>query len=175
MNKWLLLIVALPGYNIIPLQAQTLVTEMGPIMYFNSLDSTKSAILNRVARRCNCILRFIDSTHLVHLKLDLAISTDTIVYQLGYDNLYGNYFTLPDTAARTVAGMIYADAGLYIKVRDTVINETHILQLLTYGIGNYKGVKKRGEEGIPFDATFISQLFRQKPSPRIRRVLQYCR
>ena len=55
------------------LQAQTMVSEMGPVMYYNSLDSARGATLNRIALRAYCVLQVSDTTHIIHLKLDLDL------------------------------------------------------------------------------------------------------
>jgi len=89
MYTWVLILAILAGFSS-PVQSKILVSERGPLVYFNSMDSIRSVELNKIAARCYIVLELIDSTHSIQLKQDLVSSIDTTYYQLGYDNLYGN-------------------------------------------------------------------------------------
>lgn len=140
---------------------------MGPVMYFNSLDTALGARLDNIARRCYCFLQYLDSSRSIHLKLDVAVSTDTTYYQVRYDNLYGDYSSYTDTTRP--AAKMYSEAGLYVKGRDSTINSNRILLLLAYGIGHYKDLKKGVQCNEPPDA-----VSKEKPSLKIRRLMNYC-
>ena len=50
-SGFLLFLIASSGTH-----AQTLVSRMGPVQFFNSLDSAKSATLTKIAGRCYCLV-----------------------------------------------------------------------------------------------------------------------
>ena len=58
--------------------AQTIITEMDKVTYYNSLDTNVSSVYNKVAWLCNCYLRANYPKSPVTIKLDIEISKDTV-------------------------------------------------------------------------------------------------
>ncbi len=133
--------------------AQTIITEMDKVTYYNSLDTSVSSVYNKVASLCNCYLRANYPKSLVLVKLDMEISKDTVYYQVGYDNLYGNSGFPDSTGASQTTGVnIYFDTGLRIKACDTAINKENILKLLDYGVQHYEELKTMRAEVLAMAA-----------------------
>lgn len=186
MHKVLLLIVM-----VVPVlkssTAQTIVTEMGKVTYYNSLDTSVSSVYNKVAWLCNCYLRANYPKSPILVKLDMEISKDTIYYQVGYDNLYGNS-GFPDStgSGQSPGGNIYFDTGLRIKACDTAINKENILKLLDYGIQHYEELKTIRAEVLAMaadardrhcsvdDGTMKDILTKRTPR-KILDAIRYCR
>lgn len=156
------------------LQAQTMVTDMGTIMYYNSLDSAKSAILNRIAARAYCLLQFEDSAGTIHLKLDLDLSRDSTYYFLSYDNLAGTAANLTDSALATAPKMD-GDLGLYIRARDSTLDEDKILRLIDYGVRNYAELKCIRLGAPPLGLEQIAAIFQKKITPKMQRWIKHCK
>ncbi len=133
---------------------------MGPVQFFNSLDSAKSATLTKLAGRCYCLLQLLDSTHSRQLKLDLdqnsAVkdsvgSRDSVFYVLDFNNLEGNYIA-PDSAGSSL-DLQSETPGIYIKARDSVLRSDIILRLLDYGVAAFHrtATAKKGRCGLRSD------------------------
>src|SRR5689334_700385 len=98
MRKLLLIIVPIVSVGL-RAHAQVIVTEMDRVTFYNSLDSATGAAFNKIAWLCNCYLLKNYPKSTVPVKLDMELSKDTAVYEVGYDNLYGNT-GFPDTTGQ---------------------------------------------------------------------------
>ncbi len=186
MHKVLLLIVMIvPGLQ--KLAAQTIITEMDKVTYYNSLDTNVSSVYNKVAWLCNCYMRANYPKSPVLVKLDMEISKDTVYYQVGYDNLNGNS-GFPDSAgaSQNPSGAIYFDTGLRIKACDTAINKENILKLLDYGILHYDQLKVMRTEVLAMtpdardrhcsiDAGTMQAILAKRTPAKIKDAIRYCR
>jgi hypothetical protein len=186
MRKLLLIIV-----TVIPVvlhtTAQTIITEMDKVTYYNSLDTSISAGFNKIAWLCNCyILKNYPKTT-IPIKLDMEISKDTMYYEVGYDNLYGNA-GFPDTtgSGQNPADKIYFDTGLRIKACDTAPNKEYILKLLDYGLQHYEELKTMRTEALlmlpgarprhcSVDEGTLQAVLTKRTSLKIKEALRYCR
>jgi hypothetical protein len=169
------------------LAAQTVITEMDKVTYYNSLDTTVSAVYNQVAWLCDCYMQKNYPKKTVPVKLDMECSYDTMYYAIGFDNLYGNS-GFPDTSGTGPgpADNVYFDTGLRIKACDTAINKEYILKLLDYGILHYDQLKAMRQEMLAMlpgarpqhcsidDGTMAAILARRTPA-RIKDAIRYCR
>ncbi len=162
--------------------AQTLVSRMGPVQFFNSLDSAKSATLTKLAGRCYCLLQLLDSTHSRQLKLDLdqnsAVkdsvgSRDSVFYVLDFNNLEGNYIA-PDSAGSSL-DLQSETPGIYIKARDSVLRSDIILRLLDYGVRHFTELQLRKRAGVVYDQTFVAAILKQKPTPSFKKAMARCK
>lgn len=200
----------------------TIVSEMGPVMFYNSLDSARSALLNHIARRAYCVLLNEDSSHTIHLKLDLGTRpdsvyrlelaggrhlgkdrvvknvtgmvvpkltdslqvldsalavpsvVDTIGYIIRYDNLEGNAASLSDSALAAGEPEI-SDLGIYIRGRDTIINQEWILRLLDYGIRHIAALRATRAGGPPPEPAEIRRALTQRASAKLKGLMRFCR
>jgi len=186
MRKLLLIIVA-----VIPValhtSAQTIITEMDKVTYYNSLDTSVSAAFNKIAWLCNCyILKNYPRTTL-QVKLDMEVSKDTVYYEVGYDNLYGNS-GFPDTtgSGQNPADKIYFDTGIRIKACDTALNKEYILKLLDYGLQHAEELKTFRAEALmmlpasrprhcSIDDGTMHAVLTKRPSLKIKEAVRYCR
>lgn len=148
-------------------QAQTLISQMGPVRFFNSLDSAKSATLTRIAGKCFCMLQHLDSSHSRQLKLDLAQNTqsgDSVFYFLDFNNLQGDY---SDSLAEA--------PGIYIKARDSVLRSEIILRLVDYGVQHYAEMQNQKKSGNVYSEEFILSFLKQKPSLAFKKAMAKCK
>lgn len=167
--------------------AQTIITEMDKITYYNSLDTSVSATFNKIAWLCNCYLLKNYPKSTIPVKLDMEISKDTAYYEVGFDNLYGNS-GFPDTTGQgeNPADKIYFDTGLRIKACDTVINKEYILKLLDYGLQHYNELKIMRQEALAMalparprhcsiDEGSLRAILARRPALKIKEAIRYCR
>ena len=174
------------------LYAQTVISESGRLLYFNSLDSAQGATLNRFATLTACWLYNFDGRDSFPILLDLrpgADSTDTSSYELGYDNLYGNSLSFPDstqTPTDPTQQPYYLRLGLRIHSTGPRPDPGVLLRLLEYGIAHYKMLMQirslclsEGAGSDPGPLTLVPQdiarILSRPSSPRIRAVLKICR
>lgn len=157
----------------IGVSAQTLVSQMGPVQFFNSLDSAKSATLTKIAGRCFCMMQLIDSTHAMQLKLDLAGSSDSVFYLLDFNNLEGNYIA-PDSTAVSMDSQ-YEIPGIYIKARDSVLRSDIILRLVDYGVRHFSELQQRKRSGLFYDKAFVAAQLKLKPSTGFKKAIARCK
>jgi len=186
MRKLLLIIV-----TVIPVMlhtsAQTIITEMDKVTYYNSLDTSVSAAFNKIAWLCNCYLLKNYPKSTVSIKLDMEISKDTTYYEVGFDNLYGNS-GFPDTTGQgqNPADKIYFDTGLRIKACDTALNKEYILKLLDYGLQHYEELKIVRQETLAMppaarprhcsiDEGSLQAVLTRRSTLKIKEALRYCR
>jgi len=159
------------------LSAQTLITDMGSVRFFNTLDSAKSLRIMALAQRCSCVLRLTDSTHSMLLKLDLETDTnrtDTAFYRLDYNILNGDFTPSADLTAPP-SDSLAEQPGIYIRIRDSVIRDETVIRLVDYGIHHYDELKRNKQNGEVYGNAFVYRLIAQKPSLKHKRVLTYCR
>jgi hypothetical protein len=171
-KKILFLLFACQAAN--PLQAQIMITDMGTVMYYNSLDSAKSAVLNHIASRVFCLLQLGDSTRTIHAKLNLDLSRDTTYYSLAYDNLAGTASTLRDSGL-SVADKPEGDLGISIRARDSVLDQEKILRLIDYGVRNYAYLQATRFGATPPNPELVGAIFQPKITPRLQRWLGRCK
>ena len=160
-----------------PLRAQTLITDMGSVRFFNSMDSAKSVRLMALAHRCACLLWVTDSTHDLRSKLDLDLNTnpaDTSLYRLDYNVLKGDFVPPADTISISTDPSDESP-GIYIKIRDTVIKDETVLRVLDYGIHHYAELKQNKKTGEILGNAFVYRLIAQKPTPKLKRAIAYCK
>src|ERR1700761_1085194 len=146
-----------PGSN---LQAQSLISESGRVIFFNSLDSARGATLSRLASFAACWLYYNDPQDSFPIFLDLrpanALSEsanhptsdsslhaapDTLFPELGYDNLFGNSLSYTDSSAEPTDPSLqryYNRLGLRIRIADSSIDPKILLRLLEYGVTHFK-------------------------------------
>ncbi len=140
---------------------------MGPVRFFNSLDSAKSATLTGIASRCFCMMQFLDTAHSKELKLDLAVDTianDSAFYLLDFNNLQGDY-----------VDSLSEKPGIYIRARDSVLRMDIILRLVDFGIQHYAELEQQKKAGKIYDKEFIDALMKQKPSLGFKKAMARCR
>jgi len=167
--------------------AQTIITEMDKVTYYNSLDTAVSACFNKIAWLCNCYMLKNYPKSTVPIKLDMELSQDTLYYQVGFDNLYG-HSGFPDTTGQgqNPTDKIYFDTGLRIKACDTVINKEYILKLLDYGLQHYEELKIIRAETLAMapdarprhcsiDEGSLQAVLAKRPSLKMKEALRYCR
>ena len=186
MRKLLLIIV-----TVIPVMqhvsAQTIITEMDKVTYYNSLDTGVSATFNKIAWLCNCYILKNYPKSDIPIKLDMELSKDTMYYEVGFGNLYGNS-GFPDTTGQgqNPSDKIYFDTGLRIKACDTVINKEYILKLLDYGLQHYEELKIMRAEALAMapgarprhcsiDEGSLQAVLARRPSLKMKEALRYCR
>ena len=186
MRKVLLLVVmAMPCSA--PAFAQTIITEMDKVTYYNSLDTSIGSVFNKIAWLCNCYMRKNYPQSPVLVKLDMELSKDTMYYELGYDNLYGNS-GFPDTtgSGQNPSDKIYFDTGLRIKACDTAMNGEYILKLLDYGLQHYEQLKVMRAEALAMlaearprhcsiDNGSMQAIFKKRATLKIKDAIRYCR
>jgi hypothetical protein len=155
--------------------AQTLVSQMGPVRFFNSLDSAKSAQLTGIAGRCYCLLQILDSTHSKRLKLDLGETAvnDSVFYLLDFNNLSGDY-AVPDSVVGFM-DTLSETPGIHIKALDTVLRPEIIFWLLDYGVRNYAELQRQKNSGKTYDKEFTEAILKQKPSLSFRKAMARCK
>lgn len=154
-------------------RAQTLVSRMGPVQFFNSLDSAKSARLTRIAGRCFCMMQLLDSTRSIQLKLDLAEASDSVFYVLDFNILDGHY-VVPDSAGTSMDSQP-EKPGIYIKARDSILRPEIILRMLDYGVRHYADLQQQRKSGKMYDRAFIEATLKQKPTPGLKKAMARCK
>ncbi|HSC39850.1 MAG TPA: hypothetical protein VLD19_18335 [Chitinophagaceae bacterium] len=186
MRKLLLIIVTVIPVTL-DISAQTIITEMDRVTYYNSLDTSVSAVFNKIAWLCNCYLLKNYPKSPVQIKLDMELSKDTMYYEVGYDNLYGNS-GFPDTTGggQNPADKIYFDLGLRIKACDTAISKENILRLLDYGMLHYEQLQTMRAEALAMarearprhcsiDEGSMQAILSKRVSLKIKDAIRYCR
>ncbi|MBS1566759.1 MAG: hypothetical protein JST39_20410 [Bacteroidetes bacterium] len=166
--------------------AQTIITEMDKVTYYNSLDTSISSVFNQLAWLCNCYMLRNYPKLSIPVKLDMELSRDSVSYEVGFDNLYGNS-GFPDTTGQgeNPADRIYFDTGLRIRACDTVINKEYLLKLLDYGLQHYEELKTMRQEVLmmlpsarprhcSIDSGSLQALLLRRSSSRIKDAIRYC-
>ena len=119
--------------------AQTVITTVGGVVFFDDPDSSRSKTLHEIAVICN---EYIQQCHLGAslplVFLDLELARDTSYWQLGYDNIYGNSIDNDIYERKTKD---YTDLGIRIKSCDRTIKRENVLKLLDYGVNHVKELK----------------------------------
>jgi hypothetical protein len=131
-------------------QAQTIISESGRLLFFNSLDSARAATIIRLTGFVNCWLNNFDSRDSFPILLDFRPDPDTLhpdsaSLQLGYDNLFGNsLFYTDSSAAPSDPGqqLYYQKLGLRIRLGNPSPDPKTLLQLLEYGIAHYVALRQ---------------------------------
>lgn len=132
----------------VQLQSQYTIYEVGKVIYFDSHDSRKSKFLHQAAIRCNqYIQQYYPNQDTLTVRLDIRWTADTSIYQLGYDNLAGNFLELPEEglfskASASIAAKASKYPGIRIQVHHTTIQEADILKLLEYGLMHFSEIKR---------------------------------
>src|ERR1700733_13532892 len=127
-----------------PAQAQTIISESGRLIYFNSLDSARAATISRLAALVACWLDNYDPRDSFPILLDLRPDTAASI-DLGYDNLFGNslFYTDSTTTPSDPGQQLYfRRPGLRIRISDSLPDPKILLQLLEYGIAHYNYLRQ---------------------------------
>jgi hypothetical protein len=127
-----------------PAISQTIISESGRLVFFNSLDSAGGATIVRLAGMLNCWLGNLSPGDSFPILLDLRppqydsannLSRDTL--QLGFDNLFGNSMRLTDSSnlpSDPGEQLYYRRLGLRIRYTSANPDPQKLLQLLDYGM-----------------------------------------
>jgi hypothetical protein len=148
-----------PGHS---LRAQSIISESGRLVFYNSIDSAQGATILRLIFLVRCWLDTYDPRDSFPVLLDLrppdsAVSdstasasptTDSIpprsphpdsaAYELGYDNLFGNSLSYTDSSAiPTDPGQQLYYKRLGLRIRASKTDPKSLLHLLEYGVTHY--------------------------------------
>ena len=158
------------------------------VAYMDVEDTLKSRQLHDIAKMCSCYIQnFYPRIKLPEILLDMEQSKDTVYYQLGYDNIYGNSIdTSADDDIRQPQTWDYTTLGIRIKSCSPQINKEIILKLLDYGINHVNELKAlRKEAGkldyydrpdnITLKRRVIKRILRRKKSDKIKFALNNCK
>jgi hypothetical protein len=167
-----------PGFSA---WAQTIITQSGRLVYFNSLDSARAATLARLALAADCWIRSQDPRDSFPVFLDLRPDSSPVDttgnalprWELNYDNLYGNSQLYTDstvTPSDPAEQPYYRSLGLRLRCRDSTPDPLTLLRLLDYGIARYDSLRQDARH-CPAD---IPPILARPPSPRLRAALRVC-
>lgn len=124
--------------------SQIVISKYGKVIYFNSREDIKSE-RTRIARYIDSVL---PKSFNYYVLLDIGIIRNEPVYELGFDNLYG------DSEYNDIYKPIawdYSTIGLRICLYNDSIDQTQIIKLLTYGIDNIHKLKKFRDKQLKKD------------------------
>src|SRR5579872_3498928 len=158
---WLLTGMLCPGPTA---KAQTMISESGRLLFFNSLDSAQGAAIARLATLAACWLETQDRRDSFPVLLDLrpnpdnrsgnsnsftdsatSSSPDSATIELGYDNLYGNSLQFPDSATEPAdlgERPYFLRLGLRIRIPNPSADPRILLRLLEYGVTHYATLRQ---------------------------------
>jgi hypothetical protein len=137
---------------------QHLVYEVGKVIYSNSRDSAQSKFLHNVAVRCNQFIQeYYPKQDSISVRLNITWTADTTFYQLGYDNLAGNFIETTDTklygnkVSNSIATKAAKYPGIRIGISSKTIHEEDIFKLLEYGLLHFSELKGQVLQAIRQD------------------------